>query len=120
MKTFDSYSFAPWWVAQLKWLDEDEMPWRETRAPGSDISDLPPEVQNEINARWTPKLIADYQAWLADPEKWTGGIPGPVTPTPKQARLAREAKAALDAKLAEYEVGEFVEAEAKEVLGREG
>ena len=98
MKTFDSYSFAPWWVAQLKWLDEDERPWREIRAPGADISDLPSDVQAEIGEKWTPELIAEYQVWLADPEKYEGHIPGSPM-TPKQERLAQEAKAALATKV---------------------
>jgi hypothetical protein len=109
-KAFDSFVFGPWWSAQCRWLlTETEGWWREVRMPGADLSDLPQEVQSEISAKWTPELIAQYEAYLADPDPLVE-IPGPVTPTPKQARLAREAKA----KLAEYEEGEFIP-EAKSV-----
>ena len=104
-KTFDSFAFGPWWSAQCRWLlTETEEYWREVRMPGADLSDLPPEVQSEINAKWTPQLLADYEAWLLDPEQPVD-VPGPITPTPKQVRLVREAKAALTAKAEELEPG---------------
>jgi hypothetical protein len=103
-KTFDSFTFGPWWSAQCRWLlTETEEWWREVRMPGADLSDLPQEAQDEISAKWTPELVSEYALWAANPDPTTK-VPGPVTPTPKQARLAQEAKA----KLAEYEDGEFV------------
>lgn len=57
---------APKSVAPASFLFEiDGVKYRETRDPGSDISDLPPDVQADVNAVWTTEYIADWQAKVA-------------------------------------------------------
>lgn len=41
---------------------------RETRAPGSDLSDLPDDIRTRIEAEWTPDVVAAYRAMLAASE----------------------------------------------------
>ena len=53
---------------------------RETRLPGSDLSDLPNDIKAEIEKEWTPDVVAAYEAALADAE--------PVEPT--QAEIDEE------------------------------
>lgn len=36
-------------------------------APGSDVSEMPKNVQDIAKTTWTEKVIADYQASLVDP-----------------------------------------------------
>ena len=47
-------------VAEIDFTRDGE-PWRECRPPGSDLSDLPDDVQKQIEAEWTPEIIAAYQ-----------------------------------------------------------
>lgn len=52
-------------------LKDDEFVARSYRrwcfAPGSDISEMPKNVQDIAKTTWTKKVIADYQASLVDP-----------------------------------------------------
>jgi len=38
---------------------------RRTLVPGSNISELPENVQSVCNASWTPEVVAAYQAKIA-------------------------------------------------------
>ncbi|MEW6124972.1 MAG: hypothetical protein AB1698_20380, partial [Pseudomonadota bacterium] len=40
---------------------------RETRQPGADLSDLPEDVRAEIEAIWTPEVVAAWQASQVPP-----------------------------------------------------
>ncbi|MEW6124757.1 MAG: hypothetical protein AB1698_19280, partial [Pseudomonadota bacterium] len=40
---------------------------RETRQPGADLSDLPDDVRAEIEAVWTPEVVAAWQASQVPP-----------------------------------------------------
>lgn len=47
--------------------DDDGVTHRETRQPGADISDLPGDVRTEIEALWTPEVVAAWQASQVPP-----------------------------------------------------
>jgi hypothetical protein len=59
---FGDLTFAENGVANILWIEDDGGNFRETRPPGADMSDLPPEAQAEAAAVWTPEVIADYEA----------------------------------------------------------
>lgn len=47
--------------------DVDGLTHRAPRAPGSDLSDLPDDVRAEIEAIWTPEVVAAWEASQAPP-----------------------------------------------------
>lgn len=64
-----SVSFSPeLCVANLRFDGEDELVRRETRVPGSDLSDLPDDIKADIKKEWTPEVVATYRAMLAASE----------------------------------------------------
>lgn len=63
----DNITFVgPHRVAQLRYLKEDGTPHREGRDPGADLSDLPEDAREKIEAEWTPEIIAAYREAMAE------------------------------------------------------
>jgi hypothetical protein len=62
MMNLDSYDLLPIGPAQLRFVKDDGSFHREARNPGDDISDLPADVRQEIEAHWTPEIVAAFQA----------------------------------------------------------
>jgi len=70
----DTYMFDNQGCLQLRYID-DGVYRRELRKPGDSISDLPVEVQNEVNLLWTPEYIENWQT-----ENTPEPVPEPTLP----------------------------------------
>jgi len=52
----------------VKRVTDETLVHRDIRHPGTDITDLPLEIQNTINDVWTQEVIDAYLASLPEPE----------------------------------------------------
>lgn len=65
--TLDELTFGgPYKIAELRFVKDGGGYHRETREPGSDVSDLPKDVQERITAEWTSELIKTWQTRSGD------------------------------------------------------
>ena len=70
----------------IRWETENGY-WRETRAPGASLLDLPESVQQEIAAHWSPEIVDQWSAEQAALAA-ASDVPPPVPDlTPRQLRL---------------------------------
>lgn len=69
----------------IRW-DHDGGYFRETRAPGADLSDLPADVREPIEAHWAPAVV---DQWTAEQAALAAEAPSDPMPelTPRQLRL---------------------------------
>lgn len=68
----------------IRWETETGF-FRQVREPGADLADLPQPLRAQIEAHWTPELVAAWQAALADlVEEPVETLPAL---TPRQIRL---------------------------------
>lgn len=49
----------------IRWETETGF-FRQVREPGADLADLPPPLRAQIEAHWTPELVAAWQAAIDD------------------------------------------------------
>lgn len=78
-----SLDFSPGGVVSIGTLQGDG-DHRETRQPGADLSDLHEDVRAQIEAVWTPEVVA---AWVAANPPWT--------PRPADVHAERDRRLAM-------------------------
>lgn len=94
--TLDELTFGgPYRVAQLRYKTDDGF-HRETRAPGSDLSDLPKDIQARIATEWTRGVVEAYREATKEV---------PVEPEPPSAEATKIAD--LESRLAKLEAAEL-------------
>ena len=59
-------------IAQLRYVTEDGSYFRRSLSPGADLSDLPDDVREQIEAEWTPEVRAAFIAETTKPEPADG------------------------------------------------
>jgi IS30 family transposase len=60
--SFDIIEFGESAVVSVRWKRPSEEFHRETYCPHDDISRLPAEIQQQLQAHWTPERIAAWQS----------------------------------------------------------
>jgi len=58
-------------VFSLLKTDGNEYRHRRVYVPGDDISDLPEDIQLQVNTIWTPEAVTNYEAYKAEQKSET-------------------------------------------------